>query len=167
MYLFWGTMLVLSVAMQTSCSSSLATAKSEQAQTIKQQIESRHYRISVNRMQPLKGPSQYLTSSYSLTVRGDTIISYLPYFGRAYSIPYGGGKGLNFESTATVYTLSFDAKGTALISFRTRSENEVFLYRIEVFTNGASTIRVASDNRQSVGFYGTLEPEEAPPAIPI
>ncbi|MDR1337148.1 MAG: DUF4251 domain-containing protein, partial [Tannerella sp.] len=122
------------------------------------------YRISVNRMLPVKGPSQYLTSGYSLTVRGDTVISYLPYFGRAYSLPYGGGKGLNFESTLTVYSLSFDAKGTARISFQTRSENETLLYLIEVFSNGSSVIRVTSNNRQSVSFYGTLEPEEAPSA---
>ncbi|MDR1102736.1 MAG: DUF4251 domain-containing protein [Tannerella sp.] len=166
--LFWiGTMLVLAATLQTSCSSSRTAVNSEQAQAVKQQIESRRYRISVNRMLPMKGPSQYLTSSYSLTVRGDTVISYLPYFGQAYSLPYGGGKGLNFESTVTVYSLSFDAKGTARISFQTRSENETFLYLIEIFVNGSSSIRVTSSNRQSVSFYGALEPEEAPPAVMI
>jgi hypothetical protein len=153
-------MLVLMAAVQTSCSSSRATAKSEQAQAVKQQIESRHYRISVSRMLPMKGPSQHLTSNYSLTVQGDTVISYLPYFGQAYSVPYGGGQGLNFESDITVYSLSFDAKGTAQISFQTRSENDVLLYWIEVFTNGSSSIRVTSNNRQAISFYGTLESAE-------
>ncbi|MDR1675143.1 MAG: DUF4251 domain-containing protein [Tannerella sp.] len=161
MHLVWiGTVIVLAATIQTSCSSSRATAVNEQAQAVKQQIESRQYKISVNRMVPVKGPSQYLTSSYSLTVRGDTVISYLPYFGQAYSIPYGGGKGLNFESVITDYSLSYDRKGTARISFRTRSENDVLLYRTEIFDNGSSSIRVTSNNRQAISFYGTLEPEE-------
>lgn len=158
---------VLAATIQISCSSSRTAAKSEQEQAVKQQIESRHYKISVNRMLPMKGPSQHLTSSYSLTIRGDTVISYLPYFGQAYNIPYGGGKGLIFESAITVYSLSFDAKGTAQISFQTRSENDVLLYRIEIYANGSSSIRVTSNNRQAISFYGILEPEEASPTVMI
>ncbi|MDR3194433.1 MAG: DUF4251 domain-containing protein [Tannerella sp.] len=157
---FFGTVLLavlLTATGQTACTSARSASKGEQAQAVKQQIESRRYTVSVNRMVPMKAPSQYLTSNYSLTVRGDTVISRLPYFGQAYSVPYGGGKGLNFESTVTDYSLSFDAKGRAQISFRTRSENDVLLYRIEVFGNGSSSIRVSSNSRQSIGFYGTME----------
>ncbi len=38
----------------------------------------------------MRGRSIPLTSLYSLEIRNDSVISYLPYYGRAYSIPYGG-----------------------------------------------------------------------------
>ena len=43
----------------------------------------------------MKGGSKHLTSDYSLEIRNDSVYSYLPYFGVAYNVPYGGGKGLN------------------------------------------------------------------------
>jgi hypothetical protein len=161
--LLTGAMIVLTAMGQMSCSSSKTASQSERAQTVKQQIESRHYMVAVNRMTPLSGPSRQLTSSYSLTIKGDTVISYLPYFGQAYSVPYGGGKGLNFEAHITVYTLSFDAKGTALISFQTRSEDDTYLYRIQIFNNGSSSIHVTPNNRQIIHFYGNLEQKERYP----
>jgi len=38
-----------------------------------------------------------LTSPYSVEIRNDSIISHLPYYGRAYSIPYGGGDSSFFS----------------------------------------------------------------------
>jgi hypothetical protein len=114
-------------------------------------------------MSPVKGASRHLTSNYALTVKGDTVVSYLPYFGQAYNIPYGGGKGLNFESTISVYTLSYDAKGTARISFQTRSEGETLHYNIQIFSNGSSNIHVSSTNRQAINFHGNLEREDPSP----
>jgi hypothetical protein len=142
-----------------ACTSSKTAAQSERAQVVKQQVESRHYVISVNQMSPAGGASRHLTSSYSLTVRGDTVVSFLPYLGRAYSVPYGGGKGLNFEAPVEEYDLSFDAKGSARISFRTRSEGDTYLYRIRIFNNGSADIHVTANNRQAIRFYGTMDEE--------
>ncbi|MDR2469574.1 MAG: DUF4251 domain-containing protein [Tannerella sp.] len=162
-----GTMLALAAAAGLTTCALSRTVRDEQASAVRQQIESRRYKISVNRMLPGRGASQYLSSSYSLTVKGDTIISYLPFIGQAYSLPYGGGKGLNFESTITVYAVTFNARGTAQISLQTRSENDVLRYHIEIFDNGTSSIRVTSNNRQSISFYGRLEKEMPPGAISI
>lgn len=165
-YLTGMAIALAAVAGLTTCALS-KTVRNEQASAVKQQIESRRYKISVNRMLPGRGPSQYLSSSYSLTVKGDTVISYLPFIGQAYSLPYGGGKGLNFESIITVYTVTFDAKGKAQISLQTHSENEALRYHIEIFDDGTSSIRVMSNNRQSVSFHGRLEKEMPPGAIHI
>jgi len=140
-----------------SCSSSNAATNTEHAQVIKEKIDSKHYVINVDRMLPMSGQSRQLTSSYSLTIKGDTIISHLPYFGQAYSVPYGGGKGLVFEAPATVYTVSHDRKGTAKISFQTRSEDDVYRFNVQIFNNGSTTIQVTPNNRQSISFYGDLD----------
>lgn len=145
-----------------SCSSSKVMSKNEQAKIVKERVENKHYTIDVNRMIPMNGQSRQLTSSYSLTIKGDTVVSHLPYFGQAYSVPYGGGKGLIFDAPITVYTQSFDEKGTAKISFQTRSEDDVYRFNVQIFSNGSSSIQVTPNNRQSISFYGDLNMGKAP-----
>ena len=67
-------------------------------QTVKEKIESENYRIDINTAYPRRGRMIPLTSIYSVTIRNDSVFSQLPYFGRAYSIPYGGGQGLMFNA---------------------------------------------------------------------
>ena len=43
--------------------------------------------------------------------------SQLPYFGRAYSIPYGGGQGLMFNAPIDQYTMAMGKRGAAKINF--------------------------------------------------
>ena len=66
------------------------------AQKVKKGIESRRFVIDVRSMHPHRSYTRQLSSPYSLELRGDSVISYLPYIGQAWNIPYGGGKGLNF-----------------------------------------------------------------------
>jgi hypothetical protein len=157
-----GAIICLTALGQMSCSPSKAAARNERAEVIRQQIESGRYTIEVDRMLPMQGASQHLTTNYGLTIKDDTVISYLPYFGRAYSVPYGGGKGLNFEALVSDYSLAFDAKGIARISFRTRSDDDAYLYDAEVFNNGKATVRVMPGNRQGITFYGKLKEEVKP-----
>ena len=155
--LFLTGMMAIATLGFVSCSSSNVMSKSERAQAVKKQIEDRQYTIEVNRMIPMNGRARELTPTYSLSINGDTINSHLPYFGTAYSIPYGGGQGLIFKAPITVYSENFDAKGTADISIRTRSEDDNYVYRIQVFENGSTTIHVTPNNRQAITFYGSIE----------
>ena len=104
-----------------------------------------------------------LTTLYSLEMRGDSVVSYLPYFGRAYSLPYGGGDGLRFETLVSDYQLSYNKKGKARIRFTARTKEDTFQFHVDVFTNGSATIGVTSTNRQGISYQGKLrlsEPEE-------
>jgi len=154
-----GLMTVVTLGV-VSCFSSKSVLNNELAQAVKKQIDDRHFTIEVTRMLPMNGRSSELTSLYSLTVNSDMIDSHLPYFGTAYSVPYGGGQGLTFKAPITVYTESFDSKGTADISIQTRSEDDNYLYRIQIFTNGSATIHVTPNNRQAITFYGNLKMKE-------
>ena len=69
-----------------------AARAAEQALKVKTALTQRRYKIDVNRMYPMNGNSRNVSYGYSVEVRNDTLISYLPYFGRAYNVPYGGGK---------------------------------------------------------------------------
>jgi hypothetical protein len=139
------------------CSSSKGLTKEETAAkeaVLRQAVERREFVVKVDRMLPLNGSSQVLTSPYSLEINGDRVKSYLPYFGRAYSVPYGGGDGLSFESAITDYTSSVDAKGKTTIEFQTKTKEDQHTFRIEIFPGGSTSINVTSVNRQVISFQG-------------
>jgi hypothetical protein len=128
--------------------------KVENEAKLREAIENRTFIVEVDRALPSSGSARTLTSPYSLTINGDEVKSHLPFFGRAYSVPYGGGDGLIFESSITDYQLTFDKKGMATIVFKTKTKEDQFTYLIHIFTNGSSTIQVSSNNRQPISFNG-------------
>ena len=125
-------------------------------QTVKEKIESENYRIDINTAYPRRGRMIPLTSIYSVTIRNDSVFSQLPYFGRAYSIPYGGGQGLMFNAPIDQYTMSMRKRGAAKINFTAKSPEDQFKFRITIYSNGSSSIDVDMQNRESISFSGDL-----------
>ena len=97
-----------------------------------------------------------VTYGYSLEVRNDSLISYLPYFGRAYDVPYGGGKGLNFSARITSYQEHAGKKGQHKIEIGTENEEDKYLYHVEVFENGNATIDVMAQKRERISYSGVM-----------
>lgn len=131
--------------------------KQQTEQAVREAIDAKRYKIDVNRVMPMKGGSKHLTSDYSLEIRNDSIYSYLPYFGVAYTIPYGGGKGLNFNAPLSEYTSEYSKKGNARITLKVRNEEDNYIYNITIYPNGTSSIQVTPTNRQSISFSGEMD----------
>lgn len=131
--------------------------KEQKKEAVKQLIVSENYKINVNSALPMRGRSIPLTSSYSLEIRNDSVFSHLPYYGRAYSVPYGGGSGLIFKAPIKEYTMKMDKKGTADIEFSARNPEDFYQFRAKVFSNGSASIDVTMQNRQGISFQGELE----------
>ena len=134
--------------------------KEQKKEAVKKLIASENYKIDVRTAMPMRGRSIPLTSPYSLEIRNDSVISYLPYFGRAYSIPYGGGDGLDFKAPLKEYDMKMDKKGNAVIEFVARNPEDRYEFRAKVYTNGEASINVNMQNRQSISFQGELEMED-------
>ena len=125
---------------------------------IKELIKSGNYKIEVSIAYPRGGASVPLTSSYSLEVRNDSVISYLPFYGRAYSIPYGGGDGLNFKSSLDEYEVEPNPKKEKYeIKMKTRTSEDTFRFNLDIFFNGSSRIDVIMQNRESISYSGKIE----------
>ena len=153
-------LLALLVGIPTLSAQSKKEKKEQKKEAVMKLIESENYKIDVNTAMPMRGRSIPLTSSYSLTIRNDSVISYLPYYGRAYSIPYGGGDGLNFKAILKEYNVEMDKKGNAVIKFVARNPEDRYEFRAQVYTNGEASINVNMQNRQSISFQGELEMED-------
>ena len=130
--------------------------KEETQKAIRELIEAQKIKVEVNTAYPMRGPSKNLTTNYSIEIRNDSIFSYLPYFGIAYSVPYGGGKGLIFNAKITEYKLTFDKKGTANIRFKTRTDEDSFVYSLSISTSGWADVNVTPTNRQAIWFRGSF-----------
>lgn len=146
-------------AMLSGCASAeeRAARAAEQAAKVTKALEARDYKIAVNRMYPMKGSSRSVSYGYSVEVRNDSLISYLPYFGGAYNVPYGGGKGLNFSERIGSYRESQKNNGERQIEINVTNEEDTYIYLIKVFCNGNSSIDVTSRQRDHISYSGELE----------
>ncbi len=154
--------LCLMVAVLVGCATSeeKAARDAERAREVAAALADRHYTIGVTRMHPQRGRSVNVSYGYELKVKGDTLVSYLPYFGRAYSVPYGGGKGLNFTSHIDGYRETRVKKGLTRVELVTTNDEDTYYYMIEVFDNGWASISVQMRQREHIRYDGEMkEPE--------
>jgi hypothetical protein len=149
--------LIAAAALLVSCGALRETPeeKAQHIQDVREAVLSGRYSIDVTTMIPLRGTTKHV-SNYSLTVKDGRLYSYLPYIGAARMLPYGGGKGLNFTAPVGSYQESMGKNGMRIIEVGTQNEEDRFLYRIEVFDNGRSTIDVLSQNRETISFSGEM-----------
>lgn len=130
---------------------------------VKERLDARSYKVDINFVRPNRGRARVISDPYSLTVNGDEVISYLPYFGVAYQVPYGGGSGLNFKGKIHDYQELPPTGGHRTFVFTTENEErDVLNYRLEVFPNGKASLTVTSRNRDTIDYQGYLDPDKDP-----
>lgn len=130
--------------------------REEMAAKVSAAVSAREYVIMVDHAIPMQGRSVLLTYPYTLEVRRDTVVSHLPFFGRAYSLPYGGGEGLNFTGTGTDYTSAPGKKGSYDISFKVTTREDTFSFSLNIYPNGSAFLSVTSVNRQPISYNGYI-----------
>jgi len=156
------TTLVCLLALCTVWPASAQKRKEKEARIehkIQEAIDAQQYKISVNHVLPQRGNGRAVTSNYSIEVRNDSLFSYLPYFGVAHRIPYGGGKGLIFNAPISQYESKKDKKGRIRIQFDVRNEEDSYTYYITMYSNGSANVDVRPTNKDSISFTGELDTE--------
>ena len=147
-----------------ACGISRQTAQQRQAEKarIAQQVQASldecKYTIDIDYMIPLRGIGQ-VVSNYSLSVSGDTLDSHLPYRGEARMIPYGGGKGLNFQEKISAYTDSGPSSDRRTVTIAVKNDEDSYVYTLTVFENGDADIHVHCGNRDDISYRGSLKLE--------
>ena len=126
---------------------------------VKEKIESKSYVIHCDRIYPMRGQSRYITNDYSIELKGDTVRSYLPYFGVAHSASYGGNNVLDFKKVCRDYVIKEGKKGSWVVSFTVENENETLEYQLTIYPNGNVRVFIQPMKRDSVSYSGELELE--------
>lgn len=130
-------------------------AKKDKKAEIKNMVEARNYVFKVQTVLPSSGRTRQLTSDYDLRVSKDTVLSQLPYFGRAYSAPVNPTQSpLEFTSTKFEYTSTERKKGGWDITIAPKDIQDPRQLTLTVFDNGNASLTVTSTNRQPISFNG-------------
>ena len=151
--------------MLTSCGTTLYTedgrkmTKEEQAEliakTVREMIESRHYRIDVDKTKSQSARESF-SHEYSLEIKGDTVYSGLPFMGVARVAVMGGGTGLMFTSLHKDYVAQRTGLDQTTITFNASNGDDVFSFRLLVYDNGRTEIRAHNRKQESMDYSGEL-----------
>lgn len=137
---------------------SKADEKPDKEAVVKTMVDNHRFVFKAQSAQPTRGRTVQLNSDYDVKVSGDTLRTYLPYFGRAYSAPIGGsGGGFDFTSKEFEYNSKARKKGGWDITIRPKDVADVREMSMTVFENGSASLRVTSNNREPMSFNGYIE----------
>lgn len=95
-----------------------------------------------------------------LTIKGDSVTSYLPYYGeRQMQIAYDGRDGaIQFNGVMDEYRIEEGKSNSKIISFKAKSNLENFNVTITLFPNYNSEIVLRSTSRFFIRYTGGVEP---------
>ena len=140
-----------------------AARETEQAAKVKAALAERHYKIVVNSMTDLSETNEkrspQLLSNYSLEVRNDSLISFLPQYGYNQILSESGigWRGLMLYEPISSYQEELTKKGKRHIEIGVEKDNDTHVFVIEVSANGKSNISVRSRRRERISFAGQME----------
>ena len=84
----------------------------------------------------------------------------LPFFGRGYTLPYGGDGGIEFNrdkiTGRSVKVVNKRKKQYLEYKFSVPVRNDTFNIYMEIYANGTCTMNVTSNNRASISYSGTV-----------
>lgn len=151
--------ILLSIIVVFSAAGLSYSQNSEPAsKDIKSLIESRRFEFIAESANPLRGRTIFLSQGYTFTVRPDSLISFLPYYGRAYQANLDpSSAGIKFTSTDFEYVEKPRKKGRWEIQIRPRDVPNAPQLNLSIHENGRASMRATSIDRESIGFQGYIK----------
>lgn len=135
-----------------------ATGQSKDPAVNREIVEAKNYVFKAQMVSPQRGIARPLTTEYDLTVTPDTVIAYLPYFGRAFTAPINPADGgIKFTSSKFSYTSKPVKKGGWEITIIPTDARDVRQLNLDIFDNGNASLRVLSVNKEQISFTGYIE----------
>lgn len=152
-------LLLLSVSFNFVIAQSSKKEKdSVKAQMTKSQVEAKSFVFQAQSASPMRGGRRNLTPGYTLLISNDTLVSDLPYFGRAYSAGYGTSDGgIKFTSTKFESTVKNRKKEGWEINVKPSDISNIEVLIITVHESGSASLQVKTRDRQPISFDGYIE----------
>jgi len=136
---------------------SVVHAQDKDHASVQKMIESKNFVFKAQTVLPQRGSVRQLTSDYDLQLLGDSVVSFLPFFGRAYAAPIGSSEGgIKFTSTDFSYVVKNKKKGwdITILPKDTRDVRQLFL---TVTESGYARLQVISNDRDGIAYNGYIE----------
>jgi len=142
-----------------SAQNTKSAKKAAKEMAVKGKINGQRYTFLANYMLPQRGSGKSLTDNYDLRVTKDSVIAFLPYYGRAYyDVPYGGADGgIKFTSTKFSYEVKDKKKGGWEITIKPNDVKNTNRLLLNISTDGYASLSVTSSNRDFITFDGYIK----------
>jgi hypothetical protein len=127
------------------------------ADSIKKRIENKSFVFVAQSAMPLKGQFISLSSSFDVTISGDTVTAYLPYYGEVHtSIFPGEESGIKFKSIRNKYKMQPKKNGWN-ISIKPEDVGHNVELNFDISKSGSVMLRVNDYRKDPITFRGFLE----------
>ncbi|MBD0831984.1 DUF4251 domain-containing protein [Aestuariibaculum sediminum] len=164
-----------------SCSSTKSTATPEEIAALKALVESKSFyiesdwaypQVTAAMQQVLNSPLMRPGNSASginlignqnfLKIKGDSVVSFLPYYGeRRMGAAYGGtDNGIEFKGLVEDYEVKPNKHNGYNIQFDAKSNNENFSVSINLFPNLKSSMTLNGNTRTTIQYSGSVRAEK-------
>lgn len=120
-------------------------------------VKSQQFVFKAQEVNPLRGGTRQLSPGYDLTVSKNSVVAFLPYFGRAQAaVTNPSDGGIKFTSTNFSYKLD-DGKKSWLITIQPNDASGVQRLMLTVFNNGTASLDIMSTGRDNISFSGYIQ----------
>ncbi len=127
---------------------------------VKNLVENKTFVFIPTHAMPLGGGSIQLSYTFEAEVKGDSIFSYLPFYGVAYHVDYGS-RNSAFDFSLPIEKYEMEEDGNAYrINLEVKNKMDYLTYSMHVSEMGYATLNVTSTNRQAISYYGRIEKPE-------
>lgn len=139
-----------------------AALQQEEFIKTRQLVESNRFRIDIDRVYPQGGKDVTRFNPRGTVTIDDTLAKgTLPFFGRAYSLPYGEGGGIEFDAPVRDRTIKIERKkkrNIILYQFSVKGKGDTYRISLEINAGGNCSVNLISNNRASISYSGTVSP---------
>ena len=131
-------------------------AQEKDAATTQLILGSKNFIFKAQTASPQRGQLRNLTSDYDLTIKNDSAIAWLPFFGRSYNANYGSEGGIKFNSSNFAYSIEKAKKKKWDITIKPNDVPDIQTLYLTVYENSQANLQVISTNRESISFNGYI-----------
>lgn len=154
------TACLVSVLLLVGCVSTAERTQRREARAaqVAKAVAASRFTVAIRSMQTQRYGSRSVTSDFFLTLRGDTLVSYLPYLGRAYAVPpVSPPQGLNFTAPVERSPWQQLRHGMRRLELKASTDEDTYLYRIDISPDGSVSIGVRGQAHDYISFDGELD----------
>lgn len=123
-------------------------------------IQSKSFVFEAQKVMPQSGRMLILDyNTYFVKFTADNVVGDVPYFGRAFNVPYGSGGGIKFEGKPENVKIE-KKKKSYIVKATVKGKDDTYDLMFTVFYDGAATLSINSNNRASISYDGNITAPE-------
>ena len=139
-----------------SLCTTISVAQDLEPATVKNMVDSGKFVFVPQTMVPSGGKSRQLDFIYDVRITKDSIVTYLPYIGKAYTGVMPNEAGVNFTSVRFDYVSKLKKKKWE-ISIKPKDNNDIQELQFTIFDNGQASLMLTPTNKSAVNYHGYLK----------